>query len=785
MRVLCCGVFVCWAVALNCCVAQIPAFSGAEGPGALATGGRGGDVYHVTNLEFDKDGVIPGSLKYGINQAPSTGRTIVFDVGGTIYHDGGGSNWWFRSGKSNITIAGQTAPGAGITIAGVGSKWTGDNIILRNITVRPNKDSGNPNNFTYDGIATQATNSIIDHVSVSWYTDEGVSATDAVNNTTVQYAMIAEGLNYNGHSYGSIINTNNNGAPLSYHHNLYAHNSSRMPRLGSETSSGAVTNFYNNVIYNWTSRAGYSALNADNGAQEPSRTNFINNFYALGANRGSTIFLSAGNQTQIYQSGNLYDGVRDADFNDAVPITWSHFQGTETQLGSPLSVASGVIDSATAGRDRVLDYVGANWQNRNPIDQRIIDSVSAGTGAIIADLTAGVQATEWATVLSQQTVGRSAPFTRESDWDTDRDGLPGYWEVKHGLDPDVAGHNGDFDDDGYTDLEEYINEIAEWPAPSAITFNGATNSRYAQITNWDIKWQPSRFDTAVINQGTVVVDAVGQHAGNVMLGVNPGDNATLNILAGWLEVENADYGLSDGITVIGDDPAATATLNLSGGALRTETLLKGPGGAFHFTGGVLSADTVGFDLVNDGGTMAPGLSPGATHVMGDLTILNGSLQVELAGQGEGEFDSLLIDGSATLGGTLELLLLDGFTPDSGSSFPIVEIAGSRTGEFDGLAEGALVGNFGVDLYITYAAGDGNDVALFTLPELAGDFNEDGNVDAADFLIWQRNPAIGNLLDWQASYGGLPATAVGLAVPEPSNLALLLMCLARACCRTRD
>src|SRR5262245_53059454 len=115
---------------------QIPAFPGAQGPGGTATGGRGGDVYHVTKLDFDLNGVIPGSLKYGINNAPGAGRTIVFDVGGTIFQNGGGAGWWFRSSKDNITIAGQTAPG-GITIAGVGSKWTGNNIILRNITVRP------------------------------------------------------------------------------------------------------------------------------------------------------------------------------------------------------------------------------------------------------------------------------------------------------------------------------------------------------------------------------------------------------------------------------------------------------------------------------------------------------------------------------------------------------------------------------------------------------------------------------------------------------------------------
>jgi hypothetical protein len=146
---------------------QIPAFPGAQGPGATATGGRGGDVYHVTRLDFDLNGTIPGTLKYGINTAPSAGRTIVFDVGGTIYQNGGGAGWWFRAGKSNITIAGQTAPGQGITIAGVATKWTDNNVILRNITVRPNKDPANPTNFTYDAFSRSSPDSSVN--AAAWF----------------------------------------------------------------------------------------------------------------------------------------------------------------------------------------------------------------------------------------------------------------------------------------------------------------------------------------------------------------------------------------------------------------------------------------------------------------------------------------------------------------------------------------------------------------------------------------------------------------------------------------
>ena len=137
--------------------------------------------------------------------------------------------------------------------------------------------------------------------------------------------------------------------------------------------------------------------------------------------------------------------------------------------------------------------------------------------------------------------------------------------------------------------------------------------------------------------------------------------------------------------------------------------------SFNFTGGTLGAEMVGFDLVNDGGTIAPGESPGATQIMGDLTINSGSLAIELGGTTPGlDFDQLQVTGNATLAGTLDVTLLSGFNLIPETTFEILDIAGTRSGEFVGLGEGALVGNFGRNLFITYLAGDGNDVALYTL-----------------------------------------------------------------------
>ena len=316
----------------------------------------------------------------------------------------------------------------------------------------------------------------------------------------------------------------------------------------------------------------------------------------------------------------------------------------------------------------------------NTVDERIINEVRTGKGKIIAwadnpnDPNDGQ---EWFSLLANRPIGGVAPFSRPANFDTDGDGMPDTWEVQLGLDPHVADNNGDFDNDGYTNLEEYLNETAEWPAPQPIVFSGATNSRFAQITNWDIKWQPSKYDEAQINAGTAVVDAVGQHAGTIRIGTHPGDNGTLNITSGWLHVETA--------TIIGGDDAATATLNLSGGELSTSLLTKGAGGAFNFTGGILHADIVAFDLENDGGTIAPGHSPGLTHVMGNLLVAAGTLEIEIGGPADGQYDCLLVDGTAHLGGALDVKLVDLgagiYTPQLGDRFTFLASPTGMDGAF--------------------------------------------------------------------------------------------------------
>ena len=830
-----------FVVAPLAATAQIPAFPGADGAAANVSGGRGGLVYHVTKLDTTYSDTALGTLHYGLNDAnfpkDASGnvqpRTIVFDVGGTIWlgrfaadtegwdsqdnmSAGSGSN-----ASSNITIAGQTAPG-GITIAGGGLKLNGKNIIVRNVTIAPGYGTRNidpvdglPDSYVYDAMNIANTNIMVDHVSAVFTTDETISADERAASVTIQYSNIAQGQNYpqwdaegggyTGHSLGSLLQAGSNAA-ISVHHNLYAHLKGRLPRVGSEVGTGAYNDFRNNVFYNWLGTAG-----AGDGGQppQPSFNNFVGNFYlagpggddASGSTYGSPVISSpsggtgifnGGNSsvTRVYHSGNLRDTNKDGDANDGTALTNSNFSSSSIQANPYTQVPyTGVTDTATDSYNRVLNYVGANWWARNAtidsIDERIINEVRTGTGKIIAwnDPTHG---TEWNALLGLRFVGGVAPYNRPVNYDTDADGMPNVWETAHGLNPSVAEDSGDFDSDGYTNLEEYLNEVAEWPAPKPIVFNAAANNRYAQITNWDIQWQPSKYDEAQINAGAVVVDAVGQHAGTLKIATNNGNTAQLNVTAGWLRVEDE--------VVIGTN-LSKGTLDLSGGLLSTHALSKGSGGSFNFTGGTLQADVVNFDLVNNGGTIAPGLSPGLTVVNGDLTLNGGSLEIEIGGTQSGQYDRLEVHGVTTLGATLKVKLIESntgpYVPQLGDTFAFLAAFGGGGGEFDafdlpqlapGLAWAVLPGDVAIFLSIVAA------------PGLAGDYNNDQIVDAADYVVWRNSidtqtplanetasPGVVDAADyeaWRANFGAAAGSGsvqvATLAVPEPEALLMALI-----------
>lgn len=501
--------------------AKIPAFPGADGAAAHVTGGRGGIVYHVTKLDTSMADDAPGTLRFGLNDKnfpDGKPRTIVFDVGGRIFlgrapqdgWDPNGNGWDTQSRlavPSNITIAGQTAPSP-IIIMGGTVKPSGDNIVIRNITIAPGygtkgfhepgkpapKRGDTPDSISYDAFDISGTNIIIDHCTTVYATDETVSMNERADNITIQYCNISQGQNYpqgdaeatgikyTGHALGSLLQAGSD-ARISVHHNLYAHQKGRLPRVGSEVGTGAYNDIRNNVFYNWLGTAGTGAKG------QPSFNNFINNFYLAGpggdnASEGTSTAIRrspggtqifdgySASDTRVFASGNVKDVNNDGRPTDVQPTTAGAGEKFDYRRVAVQDAAykqtpyAGVTDTAVAAFDHVLKYAGANWWRRGDVDRRIVEEVRTGRGKIIAwaddpfddDPNEGA---EWRTLVATK------PTTRPAGFDTDQDGMPDTWETAHQLDPKTADNNGDLDNDGYTNAEEYLNEIAAWPGPRA------------------------------------------------------------------------------------------------------------------------------------------------------------------------------------------------------------------------------------------------------------------------------------------------------------------------------
>jgi len=644
--------------------AQLPAFPGADGSAANVAGGRGGIVYHVTNLDMNFSDGRPGTLRYGLsdgNFPAGTRRTIVFDVGGTFWlgrygEERGHDNGWDTQSRlnlgSNVTIAGQTAPG-GVWIMGGVVKASSTNVILRNVTIAPGYGMRGfskpedgvfptpgdfPDSYVYDAIDISGQHLMIDHVTTIYATDETISANELANNVTVQYCNISQGQNYpqwdaegggyTGHALGSLLQAGSN-FKISVLNSLYAHQKGRLPRVGSTIGTGALNDFRNVVFYNWLGTAGTGA------SGQPSFNNFLHNFYLAGpggdnpiGGSNSNIVTTAGGTgifngaspsvTRAYVSGNLKDTNKDGDPDDVTSADGSaNFTSTALQSAA-YNVNIGVTLNAQAAFTNVLRHLGARWWERDydftlgntqavdTVDERIIHETVTGTGRIMAwaddpfdsDPNEGV---EWRSLLALRanTNSGAAPFNRPANWDTDQDGMPDTWELEHGLDPNAADNNGDFDADGYSNLEEYLNDLAAWPAPGVVVFTGATNNRYAEIFNWQVSgvpvnipgfgvvttaspWQPSRYDTAIISNCPVVVDAVGQQAGVLRLAAG----AALGITNGW-------FGLANALEV---GAGCTASVQASGGLRVTNSVVND--GTLRLTG--TAGFTVGGRFTNNG-----------------------------------------------------------------------------------------------------------------------------------------------------------------------------------------
>jgi len=415
-------------------VKAIPAFPGAEGFGMWTVGGRGGSVYVVTNLNDSG----PGSLREAVQA--SGPRIVVFAVSGTIHLKS-------RLEITNpyITIAGQTAPGDGITIADYDVVIRADEVILRYLRFRLGDRTRQEVDTLY---IDRARNVIVDHVSTSWSVDETLSVS-ASDNVTVQWCFITESLNRSVHSkgahgYGSLVR-GEYGSKYSFHHNLWAHHSGRMPRPGNYTDhsldkQGALMDFRNNVFYNWG--RGYSGSNHD--TNSITMYNFINNYYKRGPNStGNFAFREECPYAKAYFSGNMMNGVEPADPWSLVDARLNRgVYENEYKQSEPFPAGFIRTEPADVAYERVLNEAGMH--PRDEVDRRIVDEVINGRGRIIN---------------SQDEVGGWPELRSEAPpADSDGDGIPDWWCVKYGFDP-VMGldPSGDLDGDGYTNIEEYLN----------------------------------------------------------------------------------------------------------------------------------------------------------------------------------------------------------------------------------------------------------------------------------------------------------------------------------------
>lgn len=423
---------------------SLPAFPTAEGFGAAAAGGRGGAVYHVTNL----DDTGPGSLRYGIEQAAGP-TTIVFDVGGTIHLQSS-----LGIPRSFLTIAGQTAPGDGIAVVGhstlIGAGAT--DIVIRYMRFRAGDISLAAG--AQDSLSIfDAQRIVIDHVSTSWGLDESLSVTRS-NNVTVQYCIIAETLNPARHAYGSLVRGHVDAAHsggYTFHHNLWIHNNRRNPALGSyqevDKDADLEAELINNVICNWGARSIHTVR-----SRAALRINLVNNLLIAGPDTQTAeevlrVEAFTGN-VQVHQSGNLIDGDKDAAHNP-VGVTPSMFR---TGLFAGLTLVNdpfpfpGIfrVRDASEAYAVVLTRVGASLR-RDAADQRLIqDLISRGGGIIVSQNQVGGFPT---------LAGGPAPL------DSDRDGMPDAWELRWGLDPHDPTDGNVTASNGYTNLENYLNSL--------------------------------------------------------------------------------------------------------------------------------------------------------------------------------------------------------------------------------------------------------------------------------------------------------------------------------------
>ena len=423
---------------------SVPAFPGAEGFGANSVGGRGGRVIEVTNLNDSG----PGSLRAAVEAKGP--RIVVFRTGGTIelYSS-------LVIDNPYITIAGQTAPGGGITLKNHPSNRGAPliikthDVIIRHISSRPGASTQEACCLDAIQIIGSAYNVIIDHCSISWATDEVMSASIAPHDISIQWSIIAEGLadsthEKGPHSMGMLFKQSRD---ISVHHNLLAHNVRRNPKI----NTGGLVDVVNNVIYN-----SGSTVSRPKDEFNRVRVNYVGNYFRRGPDSASgKYFIKTEDHAndfgfEIFVQGNITPHRPRDDMDESLVVSPDDRKWIVlTRYGAPLVTTTSALEAyeqvlANAGATIGLDSQGNSYWRRDTVDERIVNDVRNGTGRIIDD--------------PSEVGGWPELAAGTPPADTDHDGMPNEWEVRYRLNPNQPSDGpADADGDGYTNVEEYLN----------------------------------------------------------------------------------------------------------------------------------------------------------------------------------------------------------------------------------------------------------------------------------------------------------------------------------------
>jgi hypothetical protein len=419
--------------------AKIPAFPGAEGGGMYSFGGRGGKVFVVTSLADHG----PGSFREACEAGGP--RVVVFNVAGIIRLERP-----LDILAPYITIAGQTAPGDGVCVAGHSVHLRTHDVVIRHMRFRRGVTDISNRDDTLSGDAIG--NVVIDHCSVSWGNDETLSiyrqmyAKDPAKprereklptmNNTIQWTIVSESLDTYHHGFGATWG----GANAGFHHNLLACNTGRNPSISSRDFT-----FVNNVLFNWRHRT------LDGGART---VNVVNNYFKPGPKTEGTLRFRIGKPEggAWYASGNHVDGNEEVTKDN-----WAGGIQGERDVNSPRGqrldqpgpMPHITIEPAEQAYSSVLEHVGATLPKRDAVDQRVIEMVR--TGKVTYEEGKGI-------ITDIQQVGGYPKYEGEPQSYPQNDGIPAAWKQKYSLDAnDAELASKDTDGDGYTTIEEYLN----------------------------------------------------------------------------------------------------------------------------------------------------------------------------------------------------------------------------------------------------------------------------------------------------------------------------------------